>query len=108
MRGLMLRKITRILVKTIGILLLLVVLLGTSLYFAIQSYSFQTCQRKKASDYFSKELHTSISIDKIELDFFTRARLNGVYVSDLHKDTLLKGNLEVDIRNFNFKKRKKD
>ncbi|MGZ4098186.1 MAG: translocation/assembly module TamB domain-containing protein [Bacteroidia bacterium] len=102
----MLRKITRIIIKTTGILLLLVVLLAVTLYFGIQSYSFQTWLGKKAGAYLSKELNTSISIDKIELDFFTKARLNGVYVSDLHNDTLLKGNLEVDIKDFSLTNQK--
>ncbi|MBA3664737.1 MAG: translocation/assembly module TamB [Bacteroidetes bacterium] len=98
----MLRKITRILVKTTGILFLLIVLLGVSLYFGVQSYTFQTWLGKKAGNYLSDELHTTITIQKIQLDFFTKARLEGVFVADLHKDTLLKGDLSVDIKELNF------
>lgn len=101
----MLRKITRILLKTTGILFLLLVLLGVGLYFAIQSYTFQTWLGKKAGAYLSDELKTEISIDKIELSFFTKASLRGVFVSDLHKDTLLRGDVEVDIKRFDYKKK---
>lgn len=96
------RKITRILFKTTGILFLLLVLLGVGLYFGIQSYTFQTWLGKKAGNYLSEELHTSISIKKIELDFFTKARLKEVFVSDQHKDTLLKGDISIDIKDFNY------
>lgn len=98
----MLRKITRILFKTTGILFLLLVMLGVALYFGIQSYTFQTWLGKKAENYLSKELHTSISIKKIELDFFTKAHLKEILVMDLHKDTLLKGDISIDIKNFNY------
>lgn len=99
----MLRKITRILFKTTGIILLTVILFGVSLYFAIQSYTFQTWLGKKTGDYLSKELNTTISINKITLDFFTKANLEGVFILDQHKDTLLTGDIFVDIKNFNFK-----
>lgn len=81
---------------------MLLILLGATLYFAIQSYTFQTWLGKKAGSYLSDELHTAVSIEKIELDFFTKAKLKGVFVSDLHKDTLLKGDLSVDIGNLNY------
>ncbi|MCW3077507.1 MAG: hypothetical protein JWO32_2116 [Bacteroidetes bacterium] len=102
----MLRKITRIFFKTTGILALLLVLLCVTLYFGIQSYTFQTWLGKKAGSYLSDELHTSISIKKVELDFFTKARLVEVYVADQHKDTLLKGDLSIDIKEFDYKNKR--
>jgi hypothetical protein len=100
----MIRKITRILLKTTGILLLAVILLGIVLYFSIQSYTFQTWLGKETSAYLSKELKADISIDRVSLDFFTKANLKGVLITDQHKDTLLKGDLLVDIKNFDYKK----
>ncbi len=101
----MIRKITRILFKTIGILILMVLLLGTFLYFAIQTHSFQTWLGKKAGSYLSDELKTTVSVDKIKLDFFTKASLENIFVLDLHKDTLFKGDILVDIKQFDIEKR---
>lgn len=101
----MLRKITRILVKSTGILFLILLLLFTFLYFAIQSYSFQTWLGTKAGDYLSKELKTEIKINKIAIDFFKRAELIGVFVKDLHEDTLLYGDVNVSIKKFNYQQK---
>jgi len=80
--------------------------MAVTLYFAIQSYSFQTWLGKKAGEYFSEELKTTISIDKIELDFFKSARLQGVLIADRHRDTLLKGDILVTIKNLNYKQKR--
>lgn len=100
----MFRKVRRILLKSTGILLLILVLLGVGLYFAIQSYSFQTWLGHKTGNYLSEELGATVAIEKIKLDLFTRAELEGVFVTDKHKDTLLKGTVLVDIRDFDYKK----
>ncbi len=73
------------------------------LYFGIQSYSFQTWLGKKVSIYISNELSTTVSIDAIHLDLFKRAELKGVIILDEKQDTLLYGNLKLDIKNFDYK-----
>jgi hypothetical protein len=100
----MFRKITRILFKTIGILLLITIVLGVSLYFAIQSHTFQTWLGKKVGNYLGDELKTTVYINKISIDFFTKANLEGVYITDQRNDTLLTGDILVDIKSFNYEK----
>ncbi len=95
-------KITRFLLKTIGILFLIVVFALIGLYFAIQSHSFQTYLAKRASDYLSNELNTKISIDKIKIDFFSNAKIEKLLVFDLYNDTLIFANLNVDIKELNY------
>jgi len=102
----MLRKITRILLKTTSILLLLFIIFGIVLYFALQSHTFQTWLGKKVGIYMTGELKAKVSIDKIKLDFFTKAHLEGLLITDQHKDTLLKGNVMVDIQNLDLNQQK--
>ncbi|MDO9001432.1 MAG: translocation/assembly module TamB domain-containing protein [Bacteroidota bacterium] len=97
------RKVTRIFFKTLGVLTILILLLGVSLYFAIQSYSFQTWLGQKASNYLTGELHNNISIKTVKLDFFKKANLEGVYISDKNKDTLFAGDILVDLQKLDYK-----
>jgi hypothetical protein len=99
------RKITRILVKTGAYLLLLLVVLCITVFFAVKSHSFQTWLAHKAGTYMSKELQAEVRIEKVTLDFFTNATLEGIFVSDRKKDTLFSGNISVDITNFDFGKK---
>lgn len=99
----MLRKITRIFFKTLGWLVLFVVLIGTALYFGFQTYTFQTWLGKRASGYLSDELHSTVKVSAVNLEFFRKANLKGVLILDRHKDTILHGDLLVDIKNFDYK-----
>lgn len=99
----MLLKVTRIFFKSLGIVLLFLFLSGVALFFAVQTYSFQTWLGKKASAYLSKEIKTKIDINAIQIDFFTKATLKGVLILDTHHDTLLCGNLYVDVKTLNFR-----
>jgi hypothetical protein len=96
-------KVTRIFFKSLGILLLFLLLVGMALFFAVQTYSFQTWLGKKASSYLSKELNTKIDINSIRIDFFTKANLEGVLILDTHKDTLLCGNLDLNVKRLDFR-----
>ncbi|MBC7865212.1 MAG: hypothetical protein IAF38_19715, partial [Bacteroidia bacterium] len=99
-------KITRFLWKTVKYSFLLVLVLLISLIIAVQFPAFQTWAGKQASDYYSKELKTKVHIDKIQISFFTSVDLKGVYLEDLHKDTLLYGgDLSVKILDFSIKKK---
>jgi hypothetical protein len=101
-----LRKVTRIFFKTLGVLTILLLLLGVSLYFAIQSHTFQTWLGQKAGNYLSTELNNTITIKTVSLDFFTKANLEGVFISDKKKDTLFTGDLLVDIKMLDYKNKK--
>lgn len=102
----MLRKITRILFKTTGMVVLVLLLLVIGLYFAVQSYTFQTWLGQKTGSYLAEELHTSIQIESVQLDFFKQAKLKGVYIEDLHHDTLLSGDIDVTIKTLDYKNQK--
>ena len=80
--------------------------MGVSIYFAIQSYTFQTWLGEKAGTYLSKELNNTITINKISLDFFKKANLEGVFISDKKADTLFTGDLLVDIKDLDYKHQK--
>ena len=99
----MLRKITRIFFKTFGATLLLLIFIGTGLYFGVRSYTFQTWLGKKASNYLSSELGNTISIKAIQLDFFSKAHVKGIIVLDKHLDTILHGDALLNIKRFNYK-----
>jgi hypothetical protein len=101
-----LRKVIRIFFKSLGVLTILVLLLGVIIFFAVQSPTFQTWLGQKASTYFSSEFGNQVKIKKIELEFFTKANLKGVFISDKNKDTLFNGDLLVYIRKLDLKHQK--
>jgi hypothetical protein len=49
----------------------------------------QTAIVGKISDKLSEQLETTINIESVNISFFNRVRLNGVYVEDLNRDTLI-------------------
>lgn len=102
------RKVTRIFFKTLGVLTLLIILLGVSLYFAVQSFTFQTWLGQKASKYLSQELNNKVSIKTIRLEFFKKANLEGVFISDKNNDTIFKGDLLIDIKTLDYENQKID
>ncbi|MDX2172929.1 MAG: translocation/assembly module TamB domain-containing protein [Bacteroidota bacterium] len=99
----MFRKITRIFFKCLAVIFVTLILLLIGLYFGIQSYTFQTWLGRKVSAYISTELETKVSIDAIQLDLFKKAKLKGVIILDQKQDTLIFGNLNLDIKNFDYK-----
>ncbi|MBK9283670.1 MAG: translocation/assembly module TamB [Sphingobacteriaceae bacterium] len=99
----MLRKITRILFKTVVVFFSATILLAIIGYFAIQSHTFQTWLGKKVSTYLSSELNATLKIDKIELDFFKKFILKGVLVKDQKSDTLFGGDIDLYVKKLNYK-----
>lgn len=99
-------KVSIILFKTIGVILLAVFILLLTLFLVIQSYSFQTWLGKKVSVYLSTELNTKIDISSIQIEFFKSAQFKNVFLKDLKDDTLFQGNLTVNVRTFDYKKKK--
>lgn len=102
----MLRKITRIFFKTLGLLILFLFLVGIGLYFGFQTYGFQTWLGKKASGYLSSELNSKVHVDAVNLEFFSKANLKGITILDKHQDTILHGDILINIRNFNYEKQR--
>jgi hypothetical protein len=83
------RRFLRRFIKITGITL---VLLLSTLYSLLQLDSVQTWLGKKISERLARDLKTKIAIHSVRISFFKTVHLEGVYVEDLHRDTLLYGN----------------
>ncbi len=68
---------------------ILILLLLESAWFLIQLPAVQNFLVRKVSAYLSKELHTTVRLDRVDIDFFDRVELAGLYIEDLDGDTLL-------------------
>ncbi|MDI1354639.1 MAG: translocation/assembly module TamB domain-containing protein [bacterium] len=53
----------------------------------------------------SSELKNKVYVDKIELEFFSRASLRGVLILDKRGDTILNGEVDVTIKDFHYRKK---
>jgi virulence-associated protein VapD len=94
-------KIVKISTRIAGGILEWVVILLILFAFLIRFSAFQTFLAHRAASFFSKEWNTEVRIDKIDLVFYDRVYLEGVYVEDLHGDTLAYvGQLEVNMDGF--------
>jgi hypothetical protein len=101
----LIRKITRFAWKTVKYTIFTTLFLVISLLIAFQFPAFQTWVAHKASGWLSDKLNTRIEIEKVSIKFFSSINLKGVYVEDLHKDTLLYGGeLDVQITDFSIRK----
>ena len=97
-------KITRILWKTVLFSALLIVILCVLLFVALQTETFQTWSAQKLTNYLSNELDAKVHIERVKISFISNVTLQGVFVSDKHKDTLVYGkNITVDVSGFNYK-----
>jgi len=86
-----------------GLLILIIFLISLVLasYFLIKSTSFQNWAAQKAVAYLEKELKTKVGLKSIEFKLINTLVLKGLYIEDLHHDTLgYFGKLEV---RFNYK-----
>ncbi|WP_317896576.1 translocation/assembly module TamB domain-containing protein [Aurantibacillus circumpalustris] len=99
----MFRKVKRIFFRSLGALLLFVILAVIAFFFGIQSFAFQTWLGRKASGYLSSELGTKVYIHKINLKFFSKANLEGILILDKYNDTILQGNILVDLKKLDYK-----
>ena len=79
------KKALRILGYGIVVLLTLLLLLWAALQFP----AVQNRIADRATRYLSERISTPVVIDEIEIDFFNRLRLEGIYLEDLSGDTLL-------------------
>lgn len=68
-------------------LFLLAIILIPSI--AINIPFVQTLVVKQVSSILSKKLTTTVTVESVNIRFFNRMRLNGVFVEDINKDTLM-------------------
>lgn|GEM_PF-2465672 len=94
-------KATHILLKTgkiLGFIVLGILGLFAVVWLAIQVPSVQTAITRKVTQNLSKKLGTTVRIAGVDIDFFKTVVLEGIYVEDQRKDTLLyAGKLRVNI-----------
>ncbi len=81
-------KIVKIAGRITGGLFEWILILLIFLAFAIRTSPIQTFIAQQATKYLSKELKTTIRIDKVSILFFHKVALDGVFVLDQKKDTL--------------------
>ena len=82
-------KILKIIGRLVGIPLEWLLIFVIIFLFAIRTSSFQTYLAHKVAAYFSSELHTKVSLEKVDIVFFDQLYLDKILILDLQKDTLL-------------------
>ena len=82
-------KIFKFIGRFIGIAFEWILILFVAFAFFIRTSEFQTFLAKQLASYLSKELNTTIKIDKVAIVFFDRVALDGVLILDQKADTLL-------------------
>ncbi|WP_256011495.1 translocation/assembly module TamB domain-containing protein [Desertivirga xinjiangensis] len=81
--------------------------MAAAFIFSLQLKPVQTYIAKKAARYLSDELHTTIEIKSLYIKPFKSLVLEGLYVQDLDKDTLLYSpEFAVDLNVFNIKQKR--
>lgn len=72
----------------------------------IQVKKVQTLLAQKAAIYLSERLHAKVEVKSVDIEFFKTLVLEGVFVEDLHHDTLLYSEkLKIDIADFRLKRK---
>ena len=95
------KKSLRVLGWTLGTLIFLLLVA----YLILRTPGGQTWAAGKIANYLSGELKTTITVKGVDIEFFTYAVLEGVYIQDLHQDTLLNaGKIKVDMSGFSYSK----
>lgn len=88
------KRVGRVVLKTILFIFLFFILIVA----LILTPPVQNFIRKKAVSYLENKLHTTVRIDKIAIGLPKKVVLEGIYIEDQHKDTLLYGgSIKVDI-----------
>lgn len=84
-----------------GVLFLLLILAIGILFYLLNRPSFQNYLAQHAVKFLSEKLHTPVTLEKVEIDFFNTLDLQGLYIEDLQKDTLLyAGHLKANVSLF--------
>ncbi len=79
------KNIKRLALWIIGVVLLLL----SSFIVLLQFAFFQTWLAVQLTDFLSKELKTKIIVENVHINFLSGFHLEGVFIQDLHGDTLL-------------------
>ncbi|MGH2643587.1 MAG: hypothetical protein ACRDE2_06545, partial [Chitinophagaceae bacterium] len=88
-----------IVLSVFGLLILISVLINVT---AVQNFVV-----RRITNTLSERLHTDVSIKHVDFTLFNKFTLDGTYIADQHKDTLLyAGKLTVNVTNFFFLKNK--
>lgn len=99
------RKVIKISAKVVSAIVLLLIFLPVCVTLLLNVESIQNFVVDKAMSFFSQKLETRVSIDRIDLDLFSKVRLRGFYVEDYAQDTLLYvGEVKGRFTSFNIKK----
>ena len=83
------RKGIKILAKVLSTIILLSIFLPISITLLLSVDSIQNYVADKAAEFASKGLGTKVTIDRIDLDLFTKIRVQGFYVEDFEQKPLL-------------------
>jgi hypothetical protein len=88
-------------IRKISIIFIISILASNLLAYALlRAPAVQTYLVGKLTNYLSQKLNTVTRIEGVDIEFFSKIVLEGIYVEDLHKDTLLyAGKLKIDIKN---------
>jgi len=77
------------LLKVLGWAIVFIIGLFILAYFLLQIEFVQNLALRTTTNYVSKELKTTVTFDRIDLDFFDKLVLENFYAEDFHGDTLL-------------------
>ena len=83
------RKVIKILAKVLSAIVLLLIFLPIFLTLLLNLEPVQNYVVGYATDFASEALGTRVAIRRINMDLFTRVRVDGFYVEDPEQDTLL-------------------
>ncbi|MBA3899798.1 MAG: translocation/assembly module TamB domain-containing protein, partial [Bacteroidetes bacterium] len=88
-------------------MLFAIMLMMSGIFIAIKNSTVQTWVTAKVASYLSKEFGTRVEISRVDIDFFKTLVLEGIYIEDQHKDTLIYSeSIKADIALLSFKELK--
>ena len=93
------RRIVNILAKMVSAIVLALIFLPLLVALLFEIPAVQNFVAREATEIISRKLGTRISIDRVDIGLFYRVSLDGFYVEDFQRDTLLyAGRLEARSR----------
>lgn len=99
---------SKVLKKTLKIssfTLAVIALLVAAAYFGFRSSRVQTKLTQYIASYVSKKLGTTVTVRGVDIGFFNSIILEGVYLEDLHRDTLIYSEkIKANITGLSFEK----
>lgn len=88
--------------KIVYALLILIFLLGITVWAVFKSSTFQTFITQKIASYISNKTNTFVYIEEVDFEFFKTFELNKIVVLDNKKDTMgYIGSLALELESFN-------